>query len=87
MAAMTGSLGLFASESGLTAALSVFSRLTARIRAHAVMDGHGILARSQQSDSERSTKRHQYSKTDKGEVETRWEDFPRQGKRCSPREF
>jgi hypothetical protein len=37
MAAMTGSLGLLALESGLTAASSIFSGLTTRIRAHAVM--------------------------------------------------
>ena len=77
---MTGSLGLLAFESGFTAAMSVFGGLAIRIRAHVVMDRHGVFARSLRSDSERSTKRHQYGATYRGEVESRWDDFARQGR-------
>ena len=79
MAAMTGSLGRLAFESVFTAAISVFGRLATWIWVHVVMVRHGILARSLFSDSERSTRRHQYSRRYKGEVESRWDDFAKQG--------
>ena len=78
MAAMTGPLGLLAFESGLAAAMAVFGRLATRVWGYVVMDRHGIFARSLQSDSERSTRRHQYSATYKGEVGSRWDGFARQ---------
>lgn len=79
MAAMTGSLGRLALESGFTAAISVFGRLATWVWVHVVMDRHGILARSLLSDSERSTRRHQYSRRYKGEVKSRLDDFAEQG--------
>jgi len=74
MAAVTGSLGLLALESGLTAAISVFGRLTARIRAHAVMYGHGCF-RSEPTIRLRALHKAspvQYSVQKQGRVKVGW---------------
>jgi hypothetical protein len=77
MAAMTGSLGLLALESGFTAAVSVFGGLATRIRAHAVMYRHGC-SRSEPTIRPRALHKASPARY-RGEVEPSWDAFVTQG--------